>query len=73
MDVIARTAFGLKVDSQKDKNNKFVRMAKKMFEFGFLNPLIVLGCKYAGTLTNPLSFFHFDFTDCEKIKTDAIT
>ena len=46
MDVIAKTAFGLKVDSQKDKNNQFVTMAKKLFEFGFFNPLIIIACKY---------------------------
>ena len=48
MDVIASTAFGLKIDSQKDKNNQFVKMAKKMFEFSFLNPLVIIACKYTG-------------------------
>lgn len=31
MDVISRTAFGIKVDSQNDFNNAFVANAKLMF------------------------------------------
>ena len=46
MDVIASTAFGLKIDSQKDKNNQFVKMAKKLFEFSLLHPLVLIVCKY---------------------------
>ena len=45
IDVIASTAFGLKTDSQKDKNNQFVTMAKKIFETSLLNPLFIAGCK----------------------------
>ena len=30
MDVIARTAFGLELDTQKEKDSPFVKMANKM-------------------------------------------
>ena len=46
MDVIANTAFGLKIDSQKDKNNQFVKMAKKIFEFSIFNPIFIVACEY---------------------------
>ena len=42
MDVIASTAFGLKINSQQDKNNKFVATAKKAFQTSYL---LVLICK----------------------------
>ena len=32
MDAIARVAFGLNVDSQKDKNNKFVTIVNSVFD-----------------------------------------
>ena len=32
MDAIARVAFGLNVDSQKDKNNKFVTIMNSVFD-----------------------------------------
>ncbi len=41
MDVIASTAFGLQIDSQKDKDNTFVQMAKKTFDFDVFNPAFI--------------------------------
>lgn len=35
MDVIASTAFGLKIDSHNDPKNQFVTMARKAFDFSF--------------------------------------
>ena len=32
VDVIATTAYGLKVEPHKDKNNQFVAMAKEIFD-----------------------------------------
>ena len=49
MDVIASTAFGLKIDSQKDKNNQFVKMAKKIFEVSFTNPFLLIASRYTYT------------------------
>ena len=46
MDVIASTAFGLKIDSQKDKNNQFVTMAKKLFDRSLANPFLLIAGKY---------------------------
>ena len=46
MDVIASTAFGLKVNSQKDKDCDFVRMAKKFTDLSAVNPLIWLACTW---------------------------
>lgn len=42
MDVIASTGFGIQVDSQKDKNNDFVKYAKKAFDFNFSLLLVLL-------------------------------
>ncbi|XP_071101639.1 cytochrome P450 3A5-like [Haliotis cracherodii] len=43
MDVISRTAFGIKVDSQNDFNNPFVDHAKQMFQPPkFIEPMILL-------------------------------
>ncbi len=47
MDVIASTAFGLQVDSQKDPNNSFVKMAEKAFKFNFFRPLVFFLCKWS--------------------------
>ena len=54
MDVIARTAFGLQVDSQKcdDGENEFVAMAKRSMDMKMTNPMVLC----AGTI--PL-FLHF--------------
>ena len=46
MDVIASTAFGLKIDSQKDKNNHFVTMAKNKIFGGLRDPLVLIIRKY---------------------------
>ena len=46
MDVIVSTSFGLKIDSQKDKNNQFVAMAKKAFTFNLPNLAYLVTCKY---------------------------
>ena len=64
MDVIASTAFGLKVDSQKDKNNQFVTMAKKMFNIGLANPYFIIASKYTGTdtITIYIKFIRIFFT-----------
>lgn len=45
MDVIVSTSFGLKIDSQKDKNNEFVTMAKKAFTFNLPNLAYLVTCK----------------------------
>lgn len=46
MDVIASTAFGVKVDSHNDPNNQFVRMAKKAFEVSFASFNAILFCEF---------------------------
>ncbi|KAK3090780.1 hypothetical protein FSP39_014559 [Pinctada imbricata] len=42
LDVIASTAFGIDVDSQKDTENEFVKQAKKAFSGGFTSKLLIL-------------------------------
>ena len=42
MDAIALIAFGLKINSQNDKNNQFVRMAKRGFQSFISNPLVYI-------------------------------
>lgn len=46
MDVIARTAFGIEVDTQKNPNSPFVSYAKKLFAINMARPAILLYCKY---------------------------
>ena len=38
MDVISSTAFGMQVDSLKDKDNLFVKHAKAILNFGMDKP-----------------------------------
>ena len=42
MDVISSTAFGIRVDSQKDRNNTFVTNAKEAFGFNLRNPVTIM-------------------------------
>lgn len=42
LDVIASTAFGIKVDSQRDPNDKFVRMASKILAIKVNSPYLTL-------------------------------
>lgn len=42
-DVIASCAFGLRVDSQSDRENNFYKMGNKTTDFGFKALLTVLG------------------------------
>ena len=46
MDVIASTAFGMRVDSQKDKNNVFVTKARKAFSNSLTSPVALIYRKY---------------------------
>ena len=45
MDVIASTAFGVDVNSQKDPNNEFVKNAKIVFSNFLTSPLALIGSK----------------------------
>ena len=47
MDVIAKIAFGIKVDSQRDKENEFVKKAKLGMQLGVFNPFMFITCKYS--------------------------
>ena len=42
MDVIASTGFGIRVDSQKDRNNAFVAHAKTAFDFNPGSPRLLI-------------------------------
>ena len=46
IDVIAKTAFGIDVNSQKDPNSEFVKNAKKINEFKLVNPALLLTRKF---------------------------
>ena len=46
MDVIASTAFGIRVESQKDRNNAFVTHGKKAFEVDIRNPMVLIRSKF---------------------------
>ena len=47
MDAIARVAFGLNVDSQKEKNNKFVTTINTIFDNvnDTTSPTLLIFCK----------------------------
>ena len=51
MDVIASTAFGLQIDSQKDMGDPFVQMAKKVFNLKKFTLISLVGCKFHQRLT----------------------
>ena len=46
LDVIARTGFGVVVNSQKDKDDEFLVNAKKAMNFGMSNPLFIVSGKF---------------------------
>ena len=48
MDAICRVAFGLNIDSQKEKNNRFVVLMNKIFDNlnDTTSPLVLLFCKF---------------------------
>ena len=44
--MIATTAYGLKIQAQQDKSNKFVTMANKLFDAFEFNVGYVFACEY---------------------------
>ena len=46
MDVIAKCGFGLKVNSLQNKDDPFVKHAKKAFDFSLFNPMFMLVSKF---------------------------
>ena len=74
MDVIGATSFGIEVDSLKNPNNDFVKMAKKIFDFSIFSPFIIISCKYWYFTFNKL---HIKATfpkmlKCQKLKKDCL-
>ena len=41
MDVLTGTAFGIQVNTAQDKDNEFVKHAKRFFLMSFYNPLLI--------------------------------
>ena len=56
MDVIARTGFGYELNTQKDPNNKFTVMAKKIMNANIKNPFVFVLCKYCNSEYRRISF-----------------
>ena len=46
LDVISTTAYGLKIEAQQDKDNKFITMAQKKFDSFEFNIGYVISCEY---------------------------
>ncbi len=46
MEAIASTAFGIKVDSQKDENSQFIKMGRKAFNRPAFNVAVLIFRKY---------------------------
>lgn len=67
MDVIASTGFGLRVNSQEDEDNAFLKNAKKIMNFSLRNPKVVILfiCPWLIPYLNKLGFsiFNDDATD----------
>ena len=55
LDVIARTGFGIAVNSQKDKDDEFFVNAKEAMSFDITNPLLLI----ASTFLNLIIFISF--------------
>ncbi|XP_041470978.1 cytochrome P450 3A6-like [Lytechinus variegatus] len=58
MDALASCAFGLKVNSQKDKNDPFVKNAAKLFEIYFTSP-VFMAVSFIPSLRPIFEFFNF--------------
>ena len=56
MDVIVSTSFGLKINSQKGKNNQFLVVAQKAFTFNLPNLAYLITCKYVVRFQSLLSY-----------------
>lgn len=48
MDVIARVAFGIHLDSHAEKNCDFVTYAEKFFDHSLANYSVLIGSKFQG-------------------------
>ncbi len=65
MDAIARCGFGLEVDSQKNKDDPFIKHAKMAFNFSFFKPSLLLAAVFP--ILGPV----FDFFDIGMFDTRA--
>ncbi|XP_078694320.1 cytochrome P450 3A6-like [Branchiostoma floridae x Branchiostoma belcheri] len=62
-DVIARTGYGLDVDSQRNPEDPFVVNLKKAFSFNFKNPVLWLFCMFPSLMKPILEKFNYSFMD----------
>ncbi|XP_066272658.1 cytochrome P450 3A8-like [Branchiostoma lanceolatum] len=60
MDVIARTAFGTEIDSQRNPQDPFVVMGKKAFNVEFSNPSLLLFIMFPSIMKPIMEWFNFD-------------
>ncbi|XP_022082383.1 cytochrome P450 3A24-like [Acanthaster planci] len=67
MDAIAKCGFGLKVDSQQNKDDPFVQNAKKAFEFSLFNPAFMIVSAFPA-LAPVLAYLKFDLFDPKTVK-----
>ncbi|XP_015284768.1 PREDICTED: cytochrome P450 3A29-like [Gekko japonicus] len=79
MDVVASTAFSINVDSMNNPNDPFTLHVKKLLEFSFLHPLIILIVLFPfltpllekiRVSLMPASFINFFVDVVKKIKND---
>ncbi|XP_078683107.1 cytochrome P450 3A8-like [Branchiostoma floridae x Branchiostoma belcheri] len=66
MDVIARTAFGTEIDSQRNPQDPFVIMGRKAFNIGFRNPMFLLFVMFP-TIMKPI----MEWLNVDMFPTDA--
>ncbi|XP_038067034.1 cytochrome P450 3A6-like [Patiria miniata] len=67
MDAIARCGFGLKVDSQQNKDDPFVKNAKNAFDFSLFNPAFLIVSAFPA-LSPIFAYLKFDMFDPEVMK-----
>ncbi|XP_019625332.1 PREDICTED: cytochrome P450 3A8-like [Branchiostoma belcheri] len=60
MDVIARTAFGTEIDSQRNPQDPFVLMGKKAFNVSIKNPLVLLYFVFPSVMKPILEWLNMD-------------
>ncbi|XP_078609010.1 cytochrome P450 3A21-like [Branchiostoma floridae x Branchiostoma japonicum] len=60
MDVIARTAFGTEIDSQRNPQDPFVLMGRKAFNFKFSSPSLLLYFMFPSIMKPILEWLNID-------------
>uniref|UniRef100_A0A914WXD4 Uncharacterized protein n=1 Tax=Plectus sambesii TaxID=2011161 RepID=A0A914WXD4_9BILA len=61
MDVIAKSAFGIDVDAQRDNSSPFIKYAKEIFSITITNPKLLVVLMFPNTVQRLEKIFKFQF------------